>query len=114
MCVSRAVFVLAALVALSAAGCSASKVVVTGQQRMVGGPPGTAPIPLAGSITLTNASTTLVVKTDEDGKFVAELKPGTYSVTGVGGQGSQCRADSPVVVRQGERTDPVFVNCHIK
>lgn len=89
---------------------------VSGVLQMVGGPPGAEPAPAPGTVTARGEDGQLVwVETDEQGRFVLRLAPGTYQLTGRSPQyqngGRDCAADDPVVVEQADLGD-IQVACH--
>jgi hypothetical protein len=77
-------FVLAGAV-LAAAGCSSTTGptgTVTGTYIRVGGPAGTANVPLPGTISFRAGNgSTISVSSDSTGTFTGQLPPGSYTVT---------------------------------
>jgi hypothetical protein len=94
---------------------------LSGIFNAVGGPPGAAPSPQAGTITLTDIATGArqMVESDADGRFAINLSPGTYRAAGVTPQfvinnvQAECQAAAPAVVREGQ-TAYVTVTCDRK
>jgi hypothetical protein len=70
---------------LAIGGCSTTTGptgTVTGTYIRVGGPAGTANVPLPGTISFQASNgTTTSVNSDSTGKFTGHLPPGTYTVT---------------------------------
>ena len=70
---------------LAAAACSHSSGppgTVTGTYIRVGGPPGTANMPLPGTVSFQDPSGSVItVNSDSTGRFTGQLSPGTYTVT---------------------------------
>ena len=70
---------------LAAAGCSSTSGptgTVTGTYIRVGGPSGTANLPLAGTISFRSGSgATINVNSDSTGRFTGRLPSGSYTVT---------------------------------
>ena len=109
---------LAALCAgLSLAGCSSppEEGTLDGTLQAVGGPAGTGPRPLSGSVTFHGSNGNIAtIDLSDDGRFSAQLPVGRYTVAGrspqfEGGAG-QCLAPGPVVVANGV-TRHVEIDC---
>jgi hypothetical protein len=70
---------------LAAAGCSSTTGptgTVTGTYIRVGGPAGTANVPLPGTISFRAGNgSTIGVSSDSTGRFTGQLPPGSYTVT---------------------------------
>lgn len=74
--------------------------------------------PTSGTVTIASlpSRTTCQVQVGRDGRFVAQLAPGTYAVSGrspMFGYGRYpCGASRPVVVRRGDSVSPTNVFCN--
>lgn len=95
-----------------------SRGTLTGMLEAAGGPAGTGPSPLSGTITATTANRgVLTLSVGNSGRFTAHPVVGTYTFTATspqyeGGKG-MCRASGPVTVREGVKT-VVTVECQEK
>ena len=91
---------------------------LTGTLEAAGGPSGTGPRPLSGTITATTANQgVLTLSVGTNGRFTVHPVVGTYTFTATspqyeGGKGT-CRASRPVIVREGVKTT-VTVECQEK
>jgi hypothetical protein len=113
--------VLTALAALCAgmsfAGCSSSpdEGTLDGTLQTVGGPAGTAPRPLSGSVTFHGSDGNIAtIDLSANGRFSAHLPVGRYTIAGrspqfKGGTG-ECQAPGPVTV-VNDVTSRVAVDC---
>jgi hypothetical protein len=109
---------LAALCAgLSFAGCSATpeQGTLDGILQAVGGPAGTGPLPLSGSVTFHGSDGNIAtIDLSANGRFSAHLPVGRYTVGGrspqfKGGAG-ECQAPGPVTVTN-DVTSRVEIDC---
>ena len=95
-----------------------SRGTLTGTLKAVGGPSGTGPRPLSGTITATTANRgVLNLSVGTSGRFTVHPVAGNYSFTATspqyeGGKGT-CRASGPVTVREGVKST-VTVECQVK
>jgi hypothetical protein len=101
------------------AGLLTDPVTVTGSLQSIGGPQGTPPRGIPGTVrfraddgTITPATTT------DDGRFTITVTAGRYMVTGTPAPGDRrqpppCQAETPVTVPTDGLTG-VEVNCHIR
>ena len=95
-----------------------SRGTLTGTLEAAGGPAGTGPRPLSGTITATTANRgVLTLSVGTSGRFTVHPVVGTYTFTATspqyeGGKGT-CRASGPVTVREGVKTT-VTVECQEK
>ncbi len=113
--------VLTAIVALCAAvllaGCSSPPLEGTldGTLQAVGGPAGTGPRPLSGSVTFHGSNGNIAtIELSANGRFSAHLPVGRYNVAGRspqfdGGTG-ECQASGPVTVTN-DVTSRVAIDC---
>ncbi len=113
--------VLTALAALcagvSVAGCSSppNEGTLDGTLQAVGGPAGTAPRPLSGSVTFHGSDGNIAtIDLSANGRFSAHLPVGRYTVAGrssqfKGGTG-ECQAPGPVTVTN-DGTSHVEIDC---
>ncbi len=113
--------VLAALAALCAgvsfAGCSSppEEGTLDGTLQAVGGPAGTGPRPLSGSVTFHGSDGNIAtIDLSANGRFSAHLPVGRYTVAGrspqfKGGSG-ECQASGPVTVTN-DVTSRVEIDC---
>jgi hypothetical protein len=92
-------------------------VAVTGVLQRIGGPAGTPPRGIAGTVHFRASDGTITsAVAEENGRFSIAVPPGRYVVTGnpAAGKGQPpCQADAPVVVPAGGLSR-VQVNCHIR
>jgi hypothetical protein len=113
--------VLTALAALCAgvsfAGCSSPPDMGTldGRLQTVGGPAGTAPRPLSGSVTFHGSNGNIAtIDLPVDGRFSAHLPVGRYTVAGRSPQfnegAGECQAPGPVTVTKSV-TSRVVIDC---
>lgn len=92
-----------------------SRGTLTGTLEAAGGPAGTGPRPLSGTITATTANRgVLTLPVGTSGRFAVHPVVGTYTFTATspqyeGGKGT-CRASGPVSVREGVKST-VTVEC---
>ena len=113
--------VLTALVALCAgvsfAGCSSppDEGTLEGTLQAVGGPAGTGPLPLSGSVTFHGSNGNIAtIDLSASGRFSAHLPVGRYTVAGrsprfEGGVG-ECQAPGPITVAE-DVTSHVEIDC---
>jgi hypothetical protein len=113
--------VLTALAALcagvSVAGCSSppNEGTLDGTLRAVGGPAGTGPRPLNGSVTFHGSDGNIAtIELSDNGRFSAHLPVGRYTVAGrspqfEGGAG-ECQAPGPVTVTN-DVTSHIDIDC---
>jgi hypothetical protein len=82
---------------------------IHGRLLAVGGPAPGAPRPLPGTVTLSTTDSEITVLVDNDGRYSAEVSPGTYEVVGHSpqyGSGTYlCRAAGPVTATADETVD---------
>lgn len=113
--------VLTALAALCAgvsfAGCSSPRDEGTldGTLQAVGGPAGTGPRPLSGSVTFHGSDGNIAtIDLSANGRFSAHLPVGRYTVAGRSpqfeGDAGECRAPGPVTVTN-DVTSRVAIDC---
>jgi hypothetical protein len=109
---------LAALCAgMSFAGCSSrpDEGTLDGTLQAVGGPAGTQPRPLSGTVTLHGSDGNIAsIDLSANGRFSAHLPVGRYTVAGRSpqfeGGASECRAPGPVTVTHNV-TSRVEIDC---
>jgi hypothetical protein len=113
--------VLTALAALCAgvsfAGCSSppDEGTLDGTLQVVGGPPGTGPRPLSGSVTFHGSDGNIAtIDLSAKGRFSAHLPVGRYTVAGQSpqfrGGAVECQAPGPVTVTK-DVTSRVEIDC---
>jgi hypothetical protein len=103
--------------AVSCAGCSSppDEGTLDGTLQAVGGPTGTGPRPLSGSVTFHGSSGNIAtIDLSASGRFSAHLPVGRYTVAGrspqfKGGAG-ECQAPGPVTVTN-DVTSRVEIDC---
>ncbi|WP_433796318.1 hypothetical protein [Actinoplanes sp. CA-252034] len=89
---------------------------VTGTVQRVGGPMGTPPVGMSGSVRFEDAAgTTITAALGAGGSFSIAVPPGQYVVTGIPAEAGRpsCRAEAPVLVSD-TRLDGVEVDCHVR
>jgi len=109
---------LAALcVGVSVAGCSSSpnEGTLDGTLQVVGGPAGTGPQPLSGSVTFHGSDGNIAtIDLSDNGRFSAHLPVGRYTVAGrspqFDGGAGECQAPGPVFVTN-DVTSHVEIDC---
>jgi hypothetical protein len=106
---------------LAAAGCSSTTGptgTVTGTYIRVGGPAGTANVPLPGTITfLAGSGPVISVSSDSTGTFTGHLPPGTYAVTATSSliNGGKYTCSRPLTTRvQAGKTVTLTIICDIR
>lgn len=108
-------------VLLAVAACAKSvpaTATVTGTYIRVGGPPGTANVPLPGTITFRDPDgATSTFNSDGTGRFTGYLPPGTYTVTAtsslINDGKSQC--SRPLTARlQADKSVTLTLICDIR
>ena len=112
--------VLMAIAALCAgvsfAGCSSrpDEGTLDGTLQAVGGPAGTEPLPLSGTVTLHGSDGNIATILSANGRFSAHLPVGRYTVAGRSpqfeGGATECRALGPVTVTH-DVTSRVEIDC---
>lgn len=107
--------------ALAVAGCAKSipaTATVTGTYIRVGGPPGTANMPLPGTITFRDPDgATTTFASDSTGRFTGHLPPGTYTVTATSSliNDGKSRCSRPLTAAlQAEKTVTLTLICDIR
>jgi hypothetical protein len=89
---------------------------VSGALQQIGGPAGTGPRGIAGTVHFRSADGTVTsAGVTADGRFTATVPAGTYQVTGTpaGNDVPICAAERDVVV-PAKGLDGIEVNCHIR
>ena len=113
--------VVLACAALAATGCSSTAGqtgTVTGTYIRVGGPAGTANVPLPGTISFrAGDGSTISVSSDSAGRFTGQLPPGTYAVTASSSliNDGKSTCSRPLTTRvQAGRTVALTIICDIR
>ena len=106
---------------LAAAGCSSTTGptgTVTGTYIRVGGPAGTANVPLPGTISFRAGNGSVIsVSSDNTGRFTGQLPPGTYAVTATSSQINEGKypCSRPLTTRvQAGKTVSLTIICDIR
>jgi hypothetical protein len=106
---------------LAAAGCSSATGptgTVTGTYIRVGGPAGTANVPLPGTISFrAGDGSTINVSSDSTGTFTGHLPPGSYTVTATSSQinDGKSTCSRPLTTRvQAGKTVSLTIICDIR
>jgi len=103
-------------------GCSASTAAtgtITGHLRQVGGAPPGVDLPVPGTITITGGPLTKDLQVGQDGSYVVDVPPGTYTVVGhsptalSGNAQMDCPAKVAAAVTSGATTTADAI-CSIK